>query len=288
VSSVLRSTRLRVEQLDSGSLDELTALVDAEPVVNVALAVRLAAARTVDPARLGGLVSGVRAPDGRLLAAAFHGANLVPVGGGTEEWRLLGEHLAGQRRLCSSIVGPAEAVAAIWAALEPGWGSPRALRTCQPLLVLPRGAALPPGDPRVRAARTADLAKYVPAAAAMFTEELGISPYRLGPAIDYRRRVEALVAAGRAFVVTDDAGEVVFKADIGAVTRHTCQVQGVWIRPDRRGRGLAAPALAAVLRHALRIAPTASLYVNDFNVAARRTYDRLGFRRLATLSTILF
>jgi predicted GNAT family acetyltransferase len=31
-----------------------------------------------------------------------------------------------------------------------------------------------------------------------------------------------------------------------------------------------------------------SLYVNDFNVAARRMYDRLRMREVATLQTVLF
>ena len=79
-----------------------------------------------------------------------------------------------------------------------------------------------------------------------------------------------------------------FKADIGALSAQTCQVQGVWVRPDLRGRGLGTAALAGVLHYALRLAPTASLYVNDFNAAARRMYAKLGMRQAATLATVLF
>ena len=40
--------------------------------------------------------------------------------------------------------------------------------------------------------------------------------------------------------------------------------------------------MAAVVRDALRrVAPTVSLYVNDYNTVARRVYDRCGFRRSA-------
>jgi predicted GNAT family acetyltransferase len=84
-------------------------------------------------------------------------------------------------------------------------------------------------------------------------------------------------------------GEVVFKAELGAVSNHACQVQGVWVRPDRRGRGLATAGVAAVLADALvTTAPVVSLYVNDYNVAARAVYARCGFAQVGTFATVLF
>jgi predicted GNAT family acetyltransferase len=84
-------------------------------------------------------------------------------------------------------------------------------------------------------------------------------------------------------------GEVVFKAEVGAATPHACQVQGVWVHPDRRGAGLAAPAMAAVVEQVLRtIAPVVTLYVNEHNTPARAVYDRVGFQRTATFTTVLF
>ena len=48
-------------------------------------------------------------------------------------------------------------------------------------------------------------------------------------------------------------------------------MQGVWVRPEYRGQGLAAPGMAAVVVEAARsIAPVVSLYVNDFNRARAR------------------
>jgi predicted GNAT family acetyltransferase len=82
---------------------------------------------------------------------------------------------------------------------------------------------------------------------------------------------------------------VVAKAEIGIATPRAFQVQGVWVRPDRRGEGLAAPCVAAVVAAGLReVAPVASLYVNDFNVAARRAYARVGFEQTTTFMTVLF
>ena len=47
-------------------------------------------------------------------------------------------------------------------------------------------------------------------------------------------------------------------------------------------------ALATVIGHALHLAPSVSLYVNDFNTAARRMYANVGMRQVATLKTVLF
>ncbi len=47
--------------------------------------------------------------------------------------------------------------------------------------------------------------------------------------------------------------------------------------------------MAAVLRYALAdVAPVVSLYVNDFNTPARRTYDRVGFREAGAFMSVLF
>jgi len=288
MSSVLRPPAVRVEALTGGVPPDVLAFVDADPIVNAVITARLRAAGSLEPRRLGGTLLTVRDAAGAIAGAALSGGNLMPIGGGPEQWRALGRHLAARRRPCSSIIGRVAAVEGLWDELAGSWDPPRAVRAAQPLLVLDSAAGLPAGDPRVRPVRPDELERYLPAAAAMFTEELGISPYRQAGPADYRRRVESLINGGHAYAVFDEAGEVVFKADFGVVSRHTCQVQGVWVRPDLRGRGIGSAALVPVLRRALQLAPTASLYVNDYNRPARRTYDRLGMRQVATLSTVLF
>ena len=80
-----------------------------------------------------------------------------------------------------------------------------------------------------------------------------------------------------------------FKAEVGAATRSVCQVQGVWVDPALRGRGLSLGGTAAVVDRArAEVAPTVSLYVNDFNVAARRSYARVGFSEVGRFTSVLF
>ena len=62
----------------------------------------------------------------------------------------------------------------------------------------------------------------------------------------------------------------------------------MWVDPTHRNEGLGAAGMAAVIAYGLALAPRVSLYVNDFNVAARRMYDRVGMTQVGTFATILF
>ncbi|WP_431308434.1 GNAT family N-acetyltransferase [Demequina litorisediminis] len=67
------------------------------------------------------------------------------------------------------------------------------------------------------------------------------------------------------------------------------RLQGVWVHPAVRGRGIARVGLARVA-DAIRAttAPTVSLYVNDFNVAAIAAYRAVGFREVGAFATVMF
>jgi uncharacterized protein len=278
-----RSSSLRL--LNDRDRDDVLELCDRDPVVNVFVSSRVHEAG-LDPVRLGGQMWGF-APGGRLTSACYAGANLVPVGATPAAATAFAGRARLQGRRCSSIVGPAEAVGPMWELLRPYWGQPREIRDAQPVMAIsgpPRVAA----DPHLRRVRPSELDVLLPASVAMFTEEVGVSP--LGPdgGAAYRARVAELIALGRAFARIED-GRVMFKAEIGAVTPHACQVQGVWVRPELRGQGLAVAGMAAVVQEALRsIAPVVSLYVNDFNAPARAVYRKVGFTEVATLTSILF
>jgi predicted GNAT family acetyltransferase len=259
-------------------------LLDLEPYAGAQVAERIAAAglsRRRQDARIFGY--GGRQ---QLESLCWLGANLIPVHAGPAAVTAFADLIAPEPRICSSIVGDATAVLPLWDRLCPSWGRARDVRECQPLLA---ADASPPvaADPAVRLVRPSEIDLLYPAAVAMYTEEVGVSPVIDGDA-GYRDRVRDLVRSGRAYARFID-GHVVFKAELAVITRHTAQVQGVWTAPQWRGRGIATAGMAAVVRDALRrVAPTVTLYVNDFNEAACRVYHRCGFRRVGTFATVLF
>jgi predicted GNAT family acetyltransferase len=266
-------------------LPEVRGLLNTDPVAHCFVASRVLATGLASP-QLGGDLWGW-VEDGRLVSLVYTGANMVPVGTTRASRLAFADRARRLGRRCSSLVGPADEVLDLWRLLEPTWGPAREVRRNQPLMAMLGPPSVAP-DPGVRRVREDELDVLLPACVAMFTEEVGVSPLLGGAASAYRARIAEIIRAGRAFARIDD-GEVVFKAEVGAATEKVCQVQGVWVDPRWRGTGVSAPGMAAVVLAAERdIAPVVSLYVNDYNVAARRSYLRTGFRDAGTFATVLF
>ena len=153
----------------------------------------------------------------------------------------------------------------------------------------PAGAVQLSGEPAgyARLATSADLGELLPAAAAMFTEEVGFDPIaRYGDG--YAARLRTLIAGQRSAIVADVNGRVIFKADAGIVNLDAAQVQGVWLHPDYRGYGLAKPFFAAAAQVLQRRYPHLSLYVNDYNARALAMYRGTGWEQIGQFSTIIF
>jgi predicted GNAT family acetyltransferase len=276
--------------LDDRDVRSVSAALASDPVMSCMVAARIENSG-LDPWRLGGELWGFAGSpqvgrDVGLNGLCFSGANLVPLCGGPSAIRAFADRAARRARCCSSMVGPADQVLGLWSELCESWGPAREERPNQPLMVLaeqPRVTA----DPWVRLVRPEELDRYLPAAVAMFTEEVGVDPRLPDGGAGYRARVAELIATGRAFA-RFEAGEVVFKAEIGAMSTTVGQIQGVWMHPDWRGHGLAAAATAAVVARLQRMGRIASLYVNAYNEPARAAYRRVGFTQVGCFATVLF
>ncbi|WP_315095952.1 GNAT family N-acetyltransferase [uncultured Cellulomonas sp.] len=285
--------------LGDGDLAGALAVCARDAVGSVLATARLeqAVGRTLRAA--GGTLWGYE-EDGELLAVCYAGANMVPV------IPVDDPHVArraldafaglarGQGRRCSSIVGPADGVLALWSRLRTVWPAAREVRDDQPSMVIEH-APLVTADPRVRRSRPEEFDVVLPACVRMFTEEVGYSPVS-GPGGPYETRVHGLIAQGRSFVRIDPVdspdrahGDVVFKAELGAVAGGVAQVQGVWVPPHRRGERLSESGMAAVVQIARgEVAPLVSLYVNSYNERALAAYRAVGFRQVGTYATVLF
>jgi uncharacterized protein len=179
------------------------------------------------------------------------------------------------------LVGEREAVAALWALVGPTYPAPREVRARQYVYALEPGQ-LAAGLQRLhrgraRLAVAADEDEVLHLSAAMYQEEMGENPLARDPA-GYRRRIRVLSGRGWTYVYEWN-GRIAFKMDVGCASDLTAQIQGVYVPPELRGRGMASAAMAACCALALNRHRSLSLYVNDFNRPAVALYERLGFRR---------
>ncbi|MGY1746598.1 GNAT family N-acetyltransferase [Blastococcus sp. SYSU D00695] len=283
---MLRSPAARL--LDGSDEAAVLRLLDTDPVASCVIAGRVERDGTA-AAALGAPLWGFGG--GRdLEAVCLAGANLIPFalpGAEQASAAAFAERARRAGRRCSTIVGPAGSVEPLWQLLAPHWGPARDHRPHQPLMAIEGPPAVPP-EPRVRPVRPDQVDVLFPAAVAMFTEEVGVSPLRGDGGAGYRARVADLVRSGQSLAWIED-GQVLFKAEVGAVSRTVCQVQGVWVSPAVRGRGIGTSGTAAVVEYARRvIAPVVSLYVNDFNAPARAAYARVGLREVGRYASVLF
>ena len=273
-----------VRVLSRADLPAAIRILSRRPVENVFVASRVRSSG-LEQASLGCPIWGYER-DGVLQALCHAGSNLVPVNADEDAIEAWAE-FAGPQRMCASIIGPSDVAMALWRRLAerwgPTWAQTRNVRPHQPVMSISTAPSVVP-DPRVQRVTLDQWDAYTDAAVKMYTEEIGVSPV-LGNPSGYRFYVRQLITSGRAFGIFDGS-RVIFKADLGSVSASVCQVQGVWLDPALRGRGLAAPAMAAVVQLARTMVPTVSLYVNDYNLPARATYARVGFETVGEFATV--
>jgi RimJ/RimL family protein N-acetyltransferase len=216
--------------------------------------------------------------DGKLVAVAHIGVNVVPSGRGCAE-------LAARIDLSASkmIIGEENAVGELWDALQARMPPPREDRPGQPVFVIESPPE--PGGTGLREATPDDLELLVPACAAAHLEELGTDPVRRDPE-GFRWRTRAQIEDGRSWLWEED-GTILFKAEASARTPSAVQLQQVWVDPGVRNRGNAQRALRDLCRRLLEETPAVCLFVRPENASAIHVYEKVGMRRRGSYRSVL-
>jgi GNAT superfamily N-acetyltransferase len=155
----------------------------------------------------------------------------------------------------------------IWERREPYYLVSRAER--------PRPAVEPT---LVERAGERDLEETLANSALQHREDLGDD--RLGADPEgFRRRHAKDLRDGRWWVARD-AGRIVFQVHVGAENAHVVQLGGVMVPPEARNQGWATRGMGAIVDRLLEWRPAVGLFCYEHNQAARRAYERVGFRCL--------
>jgi ribosomal protein S18 acetylase RimI-like enzyme len=272
-----RPSRFQVRPL--GREDEAAALeaLDRNPVRDVFIASRIlhdGALSSLGPSPLWGAFD-----EGRLRGLLHVGPNLVPATDDEAACEALA-NAAGGLYPTRMLVGERATVELLWSIVGSSYPAPREVRRRQFVYAVDPDQLAP--DPKAgpgvgRLAERSDEDRVLELSAAMYTEEMGENPLARDPD-GYRRRVRMLISRGWTYVY-DAGGRLQFKMDVGCASHRTAQIQGVYVPPALRSRGVGTTAMTACCNLAFSRHPNLSLYVNDFNAPAIALYERIGFHR---------
>lgn len=281
-----QASRGEVRPLTPADLPALWSLLDRDPPTFAAIGSTIALAGA-DPARLGGDLLGFF--DGEALRAGLYvGATVVPLNADDAAQQAFAAYLTQHPRAARAISGQAPDVLGLWRYLEPTWGEAREVRTDLVQMALTDKPKVD-GDPRVRRVLPTELEEYAEALIAAFFEDIGTAPFLEGRRQAYVDALYAIICDGRAFLRRESSSRITFLAYVPILLDNICEIRGIWIPAELRGRGESAAAVAQVVDLCQESrASSVTLVVSRSNVAAHRAYDRVGFVERGPFATVLF
>ena len=131
-------------------------------------------------------------------------------------------------------------------------------------------------EPRLRLAYPHDVEKVAKGAVLAMAEELGLET-RDEDLDRLLRSKKDLIERGRYYVLEVD-GTVLFQAYLSAKLPEVSQIQGVWVPPDYRGKGVATRCLTEMARRCLGFSDRLVLRVQKRNKPAEAVYRKVGFQ----------
>lgn len=127
----------------------------------------------------------------------------------------------------------------------------------------------------LRLATGEDLEHVVRAQAAMAFETSGIDPLKKDP-LGFRQRYLRRIDKKRVWVVIEN-GRLIFKTDVIADTPQASYIEGVYVRPEERGKGLGRRYMTALGRILLERTNAIYLFVENKDTRTKSFYSNLGF-----------
>lgn len=136
----------------------------------------------------------------------------------------------------------------------------------------------------LRLATSDDLELIIPAQAGMAREESGVDPREVDP-MGFRIRTARRIEQGRTWVVVS-GGRLVFKAEVQSETPEVIYLEGVYVDPSERHRGVGSRCLSQLSLSLLGRVASLCLLANERNGEAHDLYRRVGFRFRCVYDTI--
>ena len=136
----------------------------------------------------------------------------------------------------------------------------------------------------LRRATLEDLDKIAPVQASMAEEESGKNPLENDPD-GFRARCARRIEMGRVWLLEED-GRLVFKADIQSDTPDVVYLEGVWVNPSERGKGIGRQCLRQLCQDLLVRTKSVCVLVNEENHRAHTFYRMCNFKMRGVYDSI--
>ncbi|HEY8188117.1 MAG TPA: GNAT family N-acetyltransferase [Pyrinomonadaceae bacterium] len=136
----------------------------------------------------------------------------------------------------------------------------------------------------LRRATRADLDQVATVQAAMAEYESGINPLNVDPQ-GFTARCARRIEMGRVWVLEQD-GKLVFKADVQSDTPEVIYLEGVWVAPAERGKGLGRKCMRQLCRDLLTRTKSICLLVNEETERAHTFYRMCNFKMRGVYDSI--
>jgi GNAT superfamily N-acetyltransferase len=138
--------------------------------------------------------------------------------------------------------------------------------------------------PELRLAKQDDLELVLPIQAQMAFDESGLNPLERDPE-GFRQRCARRIEQERTWVLVEE-GHLLFKAETVSDTAEVTYLEGIWVRPEKRGEDFGRRCMSQLAQTLLANARSLCLLVNEKNTSARRFYMRAGYKLRSLYDTI--
>ena len=128
----------------------------------------------------------------------------------------------------------------------------------------------------LRLATLDDLDEIAPVQAGLAEYESGINPLEVDPE-GFRARCARRIEMGRVWVLEEE-GKLIFKADVQADTPDVIYLEGVWVNPTHRGKGIGRKCMRHLCRDLLTRTKSVCVLVNEESVRAHTFYRMCNFK----------
>jgi uncharacterized protein len=266
------ASSLNVQKLGAGNEFEVLAFLAGRPSHTVFIAGFIFDNGLESPLNRGTFF-GCRNQQGQLEGVALIG-HCTLVEARTESALAAFANLAQDCPSAHMILGEQEKVAAFWNYFAQAGRTPR--RACRQLL-FEQQTAIEQLEPFVglRQATTDDLPVILPVYAEMVCDESGVNPLEVDPA-GFEKRWRRRIDQDRIWVSIEN-GQLMFNAAVMSETPDVIYLEGIYVNPEDRGRGLGVRCLSQLSQDLLQRAESLCLLVNEENQRARAFYERAGY-----------